>query len=101
MNLYSVSRNRYSVGGSGGAATDQLLSPEQQRLLEFAIRWLPFGGGSPGDIFLEFGLSEKKYYDRLLTLITQRSVARSFDEDVVESLIDVSKARLTGAPDDR
>lgn len=95
MNMHSVRRSRRTVGGSGRTAANQSLSADQLRMLDFAIRWLPFGGGSPGDIFLEFGLSEKKFYDRLLTLITHRSVASGFEENLVESLIDVSTARLT------
>lgn len=38
---------------------------EQSRLLQFALRWLPFVGGSAEDIFVEFGLSEQAFYVRL------------------------------------
>jgi hypothetical protein len=38
---------------------------DQARLVEFALRWQPYGGGSAEDIFVEFGLTEKVYFERL------------------------------------
>ena len=42
---------------------------ERAHLVGFAISWLPYGGGSAEDIFLEFGLTEHAYFERLLTLL--------------------------------
>jgi len=38
-------------------------------MLAFALRWLPFGGGDPEDIWIAFGLSERVYFHRLQMLL--------------------------------
>ena len=38
---------------------------ERARLVGFAVRWLPFGGGSAEEIFVEFGLTQPAYLERL------------------------------------
>ena len=38
-------------------------------MLEFARRWLPFGGPRAGDILVEFGMTITQYELRLLVLI--------------------------------
>lgn len=40
-------------------------SDEQALMLQFALWWYPYGGGSAEDIFIKFGLSEKAYFQRL------------------------------------
>lgn len=34
-------------------------------MLQFALRWYPYGGGSAEDIFVKFGLTEEVYFRRL------------------------------------
>lgn len=92
--MHAENRSRHFAGSSEGAPA--ALSVDQKRMLEFAIRWLPFGGGPRGEIFLEFGISERTYYDRLLTLVTHQSTVRTQGAAVVESLIELCTARLTG-----
>lgn len=41
------------------------------QMVQFAVRWYPFGGGAAGEIFVEFGLSEDAFYDRLWALVVQ------------------------------
>lgn len=38
---------------------------EDAQILEFARRWLPFGGGEPIDLMVEFGLTPAGYMNRL------------------------------------
>jgi hypothetical protein len=45
--------------------TSRIVPADQARLVEFAQRWYPFGGGSAEDIFIEFGLPEAVYFQRL------------------------------------
>lgn len=42
---------------------------DRGRLLAFAIAWYRYGGGSAEDIFVEFGLTETTYFQRLLTVV--------------------------------
>ena len=48
---------------------DPLDARHCQHILEFAYRWHRFGGGSAGDIFIEFGLTEQQYFGRLRRLL--------------------------------
>lgn len=34
-------------------------------MLEFALRWAPFGGGDSEDIWVSFGVTEQVYFARL------------------------------------
>jgi hypothetical protein len=43
---------------------------DRGRLLTFAMQWYRYGGGSGEDIFVEFGLTETAYFQRLLALVT-------------------------------
>ena len=45
--------------------TPRIAPADHARLLEFAERWYPFGGGSAEDIFVEFGLTVDAYFERL------------------------------------
>ncbi|RZK94742.1 MAG: DUF3263 domain-containing protein [Rhodococcus sp. (in: high G+C Gram-positive bacteria)] len=38
---------------------------EDTRIIEFARRWLPYGGGNTGDLLVEFGMTPACYIARL------------------------------------
>lgn len=38
---------------------------EREAMLEFALRWAPFGGGDSEDIWVSFGVTEQVYFARL------------------------------------
>jgi hypothetical protein len=38
---------------------------DDTHLLEFARKWLPFGGGLTGDLLVEFGMTPAGYVNRL------------------------------------
>lgn len=96
--MHAAHRNRHFADSSEGAPTAGAFSVDQKRMVEFAIRWLPFGGGPRGEIFLEFGLSERGYYERLLTLVTHQSATKALGTADAESLIDLCTVRLTAVP---
>lgn len=48
---------------------DHDLPPEVARMLDFAQRWAPFGGGDPEDIFLSFGVRSRVYFVRLQQIL--------------------------------
>ncbi|MGW5153366.1 DUF3263 domain-containing protein [Rhodococcus koreensis] len=45
-------------------------------LIDFAIKWRHWGGGTPEDIFLEFGLSSEQYFSRLATALERNTWMR-------------------------
>lgn len=42
-------------------------------MLDFALRWLPYGGGHAGDILVHFGLTEHEFFSRLHNLLVVNS----------------------------
>ncbi|MET9202429.1 hypothetical protein [Gordonia sp. NPDC003585] len=40
-------------------------------MLRFALHWLPYGGGSAGDILVEFGISECEFFRRVLRVVRE------------------------------
>jgi hypothetical protein len=38
---------------------------EDAQVIEFARRWLPYGGGTTGDLLIEFGMTPACYVARL------------------------------------
>ncbi|MFF2107121.1 DUF3263 domain-containing protein [Rhodococcus koreensis] len=42
---------------------------EDAQILEFARRWLPYGGGNTGDLLVEFGLTPDGYISRLRRIL--------------------------------
>lgn len=45
------------------------LSDIDERIVRFALMWRHWGGGSAGDIFVEFGISPRAYFERLTGLL--------------------------------
>ena len=41
------------------------MNRDDQDLLTFAIRWLPYGGGPDDEILINFGLTRQRYLQRL------------------------------------
>lgn len=42
---------------------------EDMRIIEFARRWLPYGGGTTGDLLVEFGMTPAGYVARLNNIL--------------------------------
>ncbi|MCQ4122558.1 DUF3263 domain-containing protein [Rhodococcus tibetensis] len=42
---------------------------EDARVIEFARRWLPYGGGNTGDLLVEFGMTPAGYLARLREIL--------------------------------
>ncbi|MGZ9886475.1 DUF3263 domain-containing protein [Rhodococcus ruber] len=49
---------------------------EDDRIVEFARRWLPYGGGSPGDLLVEFGMTPAGYLARLGEILDSPAALR-------------------------
>ncbi|MGV8872805.1 MAG: DUF3263 domain-containing protein [Rhodococcus sp. (in: high G+C Gram-positive bacteria)] len=46
-----------------------MINDTRDLMVEFASTWARFGGGTTEDIFVTFGLSPDKYYQRLYDLV--------------------------------
>lgn len=57
---------------------------EVQRILAFAELWHRFGGGSPEDIFVTFGVDRETFARRVVALLD--SAAHSLDPIDIESI---------------
>lgn len=72
--------NRRSVERSGRRCVDWLracqpipleqkwMNPHDQKLLNFARRWEPFGGPEAADLLIEFGMTPSRFAERLKEL---------------------------------
>ena len=65
-----------------------------KEVLDLGVRWVPFGGASAEEIFVLFGWSEARYFQRLHAL-SQRYVVT--DTGLRHRLLRVCDARLTAA----
>lgn len=92
--------NRPTTNPSGPSPRDgydpDRRDPEHiAHLVAFARRWLPYGGGSRGDILVEFGLTEDEYFTRLLAVLPEAGL----DPTTTTHLHTLATRRLTTARD--
>jgi Protein of unknown function (DUF3263) len=64
-----------------------------QAILTFGKTWSGYGGGSDEDIYIEFGLGAKSYFERLRGLLDGPGAAE-FDETTRETMRAVCAYRL-------
>lgn len=56
---------------------------DADRILDFAARWHRFGGGSPEDIFITFGIDKATYAARVLAIVNSDS---RIDTELAQSI---------------
>lgn len=44
-------------------------SEVSRAMLDFALRWSPYGGGRDEDILIEFGLTSPAFFERVLIML--------------------------------
>lgn len=66
-------------------------------MLKFALRWQPYGGGDPGDILVEFGLTEKDYFARLSNLLAIHALATGLEPPTLAAMQATCRLRLARA----
>lgn len=64
-----------------------------QSMVEFGRSWSRYGGGSDEDIYVEFGLSARSYFERLRTLL-DGPIGASLDEQTRAQMQTVCARRL-------
>ncbi|MFI2478584.1 DUF3263 domain-containing protein [Nocardia xishanensis] len=67
---------------------------EDEQNLEYARRWLPYGGGRPEDTLVEFGLTPCGYIARLAAILDSPA-ARTLDPDIRQALHDFVASHLS------
>lgn len=45
------------------------MPPEDRLMLNFTRRWIPYGGPRASDIYVEFGMTTERFFDRLASVI--------------------------------
>lgn len=60
---------------------------DDEHILEYATRWLPYGGGHFGDLLVEFGLTPEGYVTRLASIL-DGPAAQSLDPKLRQNLRD-------------
>ncbi|MEN0136343.1 MAG: hypothetical protein AAGC80_14415 [Rhodococcus sp. (in: high G+C Gram-positive bacteria)] len=65
---------------------------EDEFVLNFGIRWIDFGGADAEDIFVAFGWTETRYFQRLEAVATRRFVP--IDSTVRRQLLALCAERL-------
>lgn len=66
----------------------------ERSMVDFVIRWCHFGGGSPQDIFQEFGLFEADFFRRVLRLTKDTGNADGADLFLRDQVRRVCRHRL-------
>lgn len=64
-----------------------------QAILAFGQAWWRYGGGSDEDIYVEFGLSARSYFERLRVVLDGQAAA-SLDEQTRAQMQEICLRRL-------
>ena len=65
----------------------------EESILAFGRSWYKYGGGSEEDIYVQFGLSARSYFERLAVLL-DRPAASGIDEPTLHTMRAVCATRL-------
>ncbi|EME67310.1 hypothetical protein G352_00457 [Rhodococcus ruber BKS 20-38] len=63
-------KKKIAVGTPPSAAG--LAGTECTRMIECATQWLPFGGVPREDIFVQFGIGARQFYERLSVIVEDK-----------------------------
>lgn len=63
-------------------------------MVDFALRWLPYGGGPAEDIIVGFGLSPREFFARLDSLLRGPACPQHLDPRTVAALQKMCSRRL-------
>ncbi len=67
---------------------------ERDRMLAFALQWMPYGGGDAEDIMVAFGIPPETYFRRLRHLLAEPDQLTGLDARTVDALLRVCRGRL-------
>ena len=70
-----------------------MLPDDGARMVDFAQRWMRFGGGPDEEILVEFGLAPRQFFRRLHDIL-QTAPPTHIDESAVAGLLQLCRRRL-------
>jgi len=79
---YRKWRQRRQAAWIGNNRTRRHPDREAERLIEFAFRWAPYGGAAEEEILVHFGMTTRRFVERLWQIIPESDCA----QDEVRSL---------------
>jgi hypothetical protein len=88
---------RRTTRGNRRPSTGSAHVERAAEILEFALVWRHWGGGSDSDIFVEFGIFPREYFCRLEALIERGALAGQ-PTGIVRQIREICRARITGKP---
>ncbi|OZE26827.1 DUF3263 domain-containing protein [Rhodococcus sp. 05-2254-6] len=71
-----------------------MLLKSDRAILDFALKWLPWGGGSDEDIMVGFGLSAVQFYSRLQAFLDSGARPQDLNETKVIELYRLCNSHL-------
>jgi hypothetical protein len=86
-----------TVDGPGDTAVMPLTPDtphERDRMLAFAVQWMPYGGGDAEDIMVAFGIPPETYFRRLRHLLADPARPVDLDSRTTDALLHVCRRRL-------
>ncbi|AII03350.1 hypothetical protein C8E05_7179 [Rhodococcus wratislaviensis] len=69
--------------------------PEAEHLIEFAMMWAPFGGATEEEILVRFGMTARRFIERLWQVIPESDCAQ---DDICILATVYPHHRRTGGP---
>ncbi|MBM7241596.1 DUF3263 domain-containing protein [Rhodococcus fascians] len=67
---------------------------DRDRMLQFALQWMPYGGGDREDIMVAFGIPPETYFGRLRHLLADPDQLAGLDARTVDALLRVCRGRI-------
>ena len=67
---------------------------ERERMVAFALRWMPYGGGPAEEILVDFGIAPRTYFTRLHELLTDSASPVELEQTRIDALLEVCRRRL-------
>ncbi|MGW6335726.1 DUF3263 domain-containing protein [Nocardia rhamnosiphila] len=83
---------RGKAPGERSRRTSEPPVERNREIIEFALVWRHWGGGSDSDIFVEFGIPPREYFRRLESLIERGALANQ-PTGIVGQIIDICRTR--------
>ncbi|EME23114.1 hypothetical protein [Rhodococcus triatomae] len=90
---------RRALGTCGFLEQSRALPPGDVAVVTFAVRWAPFGGSSPGDLLVAFGVGPTRFRSMLRAALTSHDTEQYQVREIKRALRDdltVAWGLLTG-----
>ncbi|MFD1810652.1 hypothetical protein [Rhodococcus gannanensis] len=79
---------RRALGTCGFLEQSRALCPADVAVVTFAVRWAPFGGSSPEDLLVTFGVGRTRFQSMLRTALTSHDAEQHRVREIKRTLRD-------------